>query len=234
MTGFNNVNHNDKPADIDKGIEAILKALHAKIPGVKVILVNILPSGHHNHVIHETNKLLARHEDRKTVFSLDLTHVFEESPEKINTKLYVGDQIHLVKEGYVLWQKAMEPLFSKLLGAQEGVHHPWIAQERNDAHHKARHQMLVAESKAHGPQEKVIFLGASSVEHWGIDGKELWDKHYAPRHAYNYGINGDRTEHVLWRIAHGELDGVKAKLVVLIIGKKSKSINRYILAITKL
>ena len=34
----------------------------------------------------------------------------------------------------------------------------------------------------------------------------------------NYGIGGDRTEHVLWRILNGEIDGLNPKLVVLKIG----------------
>jgi N-acetylglucosamine-6-sulfatase len=36
--------------------------------------------------------------------------------------------------------------------------------------------------------------------------------------AANFGIGGDRTEHVLWRLANGNFDGLKPKLVVLMIG----------------
>ena len=182
-----------------------------------MLLLSILPSGHKNHIIHQTNKLLALQENRKTVFFLDLTTYFEITPEHFNDKLYVADKVHLTKEGYAIWYKVMEPLFAKLIAPAHSV--PWIAQERNNDHHRERHQHLVGFTRAHSAGEKVIFIGASSVEHWSTDGKEVWDKHYAPRHAFNYGINGDRTEHVLWRIAHGELDHLKAKLVVLIIGK---------------
>jgi hypothetical protein len=51
------------------------------------------------------------------------------------------------------------------------------------------------------------------------NGKEVWNKYYVPRHAYNYGIGGERTENVIWRIENKEFDGVKAKVVVLKIGK---------------
>jgi beta-glucosidase len=50
-------------------------------------------------------------------------------------------------------------------------------------------------------------------------GKEIWNKYFVPRHAYNYGIGVDRTKNVIWRIEHKEFDGVKAKNVVLKIGK---------------
>lgn len=95
---------------------------------------------------------------------------------------------------------------------------PWIAEQRTDEHSFTRHHHLLNLTRDHAAEEKVVFIGASSVEHWLLDGKEIWDKHYVPRHAFNYGVNGDRTEHVLWRIEHGELDNLKAKLVVLIVG----------------
>lgn len=45
-----------------------------------------------------------------------------------------------------------------------------------------------------------------------------WDKRLAPFHCFNFGIGGDRTEHVLWRTLNGELDNVKPKAVVLWCG----------------
>ena len=85
------------------------------MPKVKILLLCILPSAHHNHVIHQTNKLLALKEDKSTVFYLDLTSHFEISPEHINNSLYLSDKIHPNKEGYTIWYKVMEPLFSKLI-----------------------------------------------------------------------------------------------------------------------
>lgn len=35
----------------------------------------------------------------------------------------------------------------------------------------------------------------------------------------NFGIGGDKTQHVLWRITEGkELDGIEPKVVALMIG----------------
>lgn len=64
----------------------------------------------------------------------------------------------------------------------------------------------------------LVFLGDSITQGWEGKGKAAWEKNYANRHAANFGIGGDRTEHVLWRLDNGNFDGLKPKLVVLMIG----------------
>ena len=64
----------------------------------------------------------------------------------------------------------------------------------------------------------VVFLGDSITQGWGGDGKDIWEKNYAPLGAVNYGIGGDTTRQVLWRIQNGEIEGISPKLVVLKIG----------------
>ncbi len=63
----------------------------------------------------------------------------------------------------------------------------------------------------------LLFLGDSITDGWPRKGEWSWLK-FAPYHPANFGISGDRTEHVLWRITNGELDGISPKLVVLMIG----------------
>ncbi len=46
----------------------------------------------------------------------------------------------------------------------------------------------------------------------------MWKHFYGSRRAANFGIGGDRTQHVLWRIQNGELEGISPKVVVLMIG----------------
>jgi lysophospholipase L1-like esterase len=80
----------------------------------------------------------------------------------------------------------------------------------------ARHEGFVQEARQGGID--ILFLGDSITDGWRNTGSNVWNKFYAPRHAANFGINGDRTQHVLWRMDHGELDGIKPKVVVLMIG----------------
>ena len=65
---------------------------------------------------------------------------------------------------------------------------------------------------------ELVFLGDSITDGWRTRGSNVWNQIYAPRHAVNLGIGGDRTEHVLWRIQQGELDGIHPKALVLMIG----------------
>jgi lysophospholipase L1-like esterase len=72
--------------------------------------------------------------------------------------------------------------------------------------------------RAHDGPIDLLFLGDSITAGWNTRGREIWDKYYAPYHAANFGLSGDRTQHVIWRIENGELDGIKPKVVVLMIG----------------
>src|SRR6185369_17903836 len=52
----------------------------------------------------------------------------------------------------------------------------------------------------------------------GKNGKGPWDKAFGSMKPANFGIGGDRTQHVLWRIQNGELNGISPKVAVLMIG----------------
>jgi beta-glucosidase len=81
------------------------------------------------------------------------------------------------------------------------------------------------EALKNGPVD-LLFVGDSITDGWrnqkkdGTESpqlkifKERWGK-YNP---LNIGISGDRTQHVLWRLEQGEVDGIKPKAIVLMIG----------------
>lgn len=87
-----------------------------------------------------------------------------------------------------------------------------------------RHEGFVAEAKQ-GDIE-LLFLGDSITDGWRGRGKAVWDEHYASRKAANFGIGGDRTQHVLWRMQNGELDGINPKVIVLMIGTNNTGNER--------
>jgi lysophospholipase L1-like esterase len=64
----------------------------------------------------------------------------------------------------------------------------------------------------------VVFLGDSITQGWGGAGAPVWKERFEPLKAVNYGIGGDTTREVLYRLNDGALDGLKPKAVVLLIG----------------
>ncbi len=71
----------------------------------------------------------------------------------------------------------------------------------------------------------MILIGDSITHGWEGAGKEVWEQYYAPRNAVNLGIGGDRTEHVLWRLDNGNIDGINPKVAVLMIGTNNHRDN---------
>lgn len=78
-----------------------------------------------------------------------------------------------------------------------------------------KHESFLARAKA-GPIG-LLFIGDSITEGWR-KAPHIWEHYYAKYEAANFGIGGDQTQHVIWRIENGELDGISPKIVVLMIG----------------
>jgi lysophospholipase L1-like esterase len=77
------------------------------------------------------------------------------------------------------------------------------------------HEKFLARAKA-GPIG-VLFLGESITEGWAR-APHIWEHYYGKWEPANFGIGGDQTQHVIWRIENGELDGIHPKVVVLMLG----------------
>jgi beta-glucosidase len=71
----------------------------------------------------------------------------------------------------------------------------------------------------------LVLIGDSITQGWEGDGKEAWNKHFGPRKAVNLGIGGDRTQHVLWRLENGNLEGIAPRAAVLMIGTNNSNGN---------
>ena len=82
----------------------------------------------------------------------------------------------------------------------------------------ARDAALTKEARERGKEVRLAFIGDSITHAWEGNGKEVWDQFYGDRGAINLGIGGDRTEHVIWRLTHGNFDKLQPKVAVLMIG----------------
>ncbi|KRB92436.1 GDSL-type esterase/lipase family protein [Duganella sp. Root198D2] len=85
----------------------------------------------------------------------------------------------------------------------------------------ARHERNLEENRkllAAGKKPQMVFIGDSITEGWETPGQAVWQRYYARHDAVALGFGGDHTENVLWRLRHGELDGLAPKVAVLMIG----------------
>ena len=81
---------------------------------------------------------------------------------------------------------------------------------------EARHESFNEISRQ--GEAELVFLGDSITQGWEGKGRAVWERFWAPLKAANFGIGGDRTEHVLWRLENGNYEGLRPKLTVLMIG----------------
>ena len=91
---------------------------------------------------------------------------------------------------------------------------------RTDQNSQIAHAQLV--EKTHKGRIDVYFVGDSITRRWGaLDYPEFlanWKANFFGWNAANFGWGGDRIEHMLWRLEHGELDGVHPKVIVILAG----------------
>ena len=83
----------------------------------------------------------------------------------------------------------------------------------------------------------LLFIGDSITHFWegtiyptdsdphGTAGQAVWDEYYSQRNAVNIGIGGDKIEHILWRLDHGNIGGISPKLIVLLAGTNNAKDN---------
>jgi lysophospholipase L1-like esterase len=97
-----------------------------------------------------------------------------------------------------------------------------------------RHNAKVAEAKRRAGQVDLVFVGDSITQNYELfrpsqpllNFRPIWDEFFAPHRAMNLGFNADRTDNVLWRLRHGEVDGLTPRDIVLLIGANNLSPGR--------
>ncbi len=97
---------------------------------------------------------------------------------------------------------------------QDRLNEPWWA---------ARHQAVLETVRAR-PDAQLLLIGDSITNNYDKANppdenfQPTWKEFYEPRRALNLGFSGDSTAHVMWRLRHGEVEGLHPKAVVLLIG----------------
>lgn len=81
----------------------------------------------------------------------------------------------------------------------------------------ARHEAKLRE-KSSDANIELVLIGDSITHGWETEGKQAWSEYFGKYSTLNLGFSGDRTEHVIWRLRNGEVDGLSPRRVVLLIG----------------
>jgi lysophospholipase L1-like esterase len=93
---------------------------------------------------------------------------------------------------------------------------------RTDKNSQLAHEQLVAKAKIGGID--IYFEGDSITRRWGTSdyqwraNLENWNSNFFGWNAADFGWGADSTQHILWRLENGELDGVNPKIIVLLAG----------------
>jgi lysophospholipase L1-like esterase len=120
LIGTNNTKNT--PQQIADGVKAVISRTQAAFPGVKTILVSIMPNQRAQDQMMAVNALIKNFADNQTVYWLDLVPlmppVTTTKPDGTTDKNWKGlgtDHLHPDASGYQLWADAMEPILSQLL-----------------------------------------------------------------------------------------------------------------------
>ena len=244
LIGTNNAGHHsfekEPPIDTIHGIKKIIGVIRAKQPKARILLTAIFPRGVSKddpyRLRNETvNNAIVEFCDGSSVIWCDFNDALVD--EKGDTKEYFDDRLHPNAKGYEVIESMLVPIIDEALNAAPGKPIKGRAsakkaklepiamrpisyfKDSNWWHQRTlekRNEILA------GPKEyDIVFVGDSITHRWERKGGE-GVKHYAElKKQYkilNLGYGGDRTQHVLWRMKNGELEGYKAKLFMLMIG----------------
>ncbi|HEX2854868.1 MAG TPA: GDSL-type esterase/lipase family protein [Opitutaceae bacterium] len=113
LIGTNNVG--DTPEDIAAGVLAVVEATKTTFPGIKIVLVSILPNARATEKMAAANRFIAQFADEKSVFYFDLAAKFPPTGDG-NWVGLTRDKLHLSTEGYEVWANELEALLPRVLG----------------------------------------------------------------------------------------------------------------------
>ncbi|NML39654.1 alpha/beta hydrolase fold domain-containing protein [Chitinophaga sp. G-6-1-13] len=231
------------------GIKAIVQLLREKLPDTKIILLRCFPGSYdgpnptsHRMILDRASELVSKLADNEHVFYCDVNHVFLHLDGTIRQD-QMPDWLHPSPAGALAWAKAMEPLLSQLMNdhsrdtalpANTAII-PVPKLENDSYDWWARHAEVLRIKDSIDPE--IIMVGNSITHFFGgypllrsadgqlrkANGPEAWTALYGNHRVLNLGFGWDRTQNVLWRLDHGQLDGLHPRTVVVLIGTNNTS-----------
>lgn len=242
----------EPPIDTICGIREILRVIAEKQPKARTVLTAIFPRGKdandgcrkRNDIV---NREIAKLADGKKVIWCDLSDKFLDVQGRLSREIF-PDLLHPNALGYEMWASAVIPLIDKALvaGPDEAIPSVWPSNpniysgEQNVAALPTSAYGLIFwwdrgrllekrnEIVEGGGEYDIVMVGDSITHRWereGGEGRALFAEIKKTYKVLNLGIGGDRTQHVLWRLQNGDLEGYTAKMFTVMIGTNNGGCN---------
>ena len=226
-------------AELKKRITETVRQLQRKRPGVPILLT--AHAGYTNDATSAESKEEYAHVNvtlqavADSMLKAGVQHISLLTKEEIGLDLEsTVDGTHPNDLGMMIYANAYTKKIKGILHQESGnsVTTTPVTQRRdaNTYDWETRHEEVLAHNKTHRP--RVVFMGNSITHFWGgqpvapvRNGSISWDKYFEPKKAVNLGFGWDRVENVLWRVQHGELDGISPAYLVLMIGTNNLQLN---------
>ena len=246
---------NDPAADVICGVKWILEVIRAKQPKAKTVLCAILPIGEKADnpcrlPIATVNRELQKYADGRHVIWCDFSDRFL-LPDGSIPRDILPDFVHPREEGYYCWTAALLPLVNAIL-RDDGLPIASVYPSRlcgkaltpTEPREALRPVTRICQPSWRGTdwwgdrlarnrsfirdhRERIdfVFAGSSSVHFWESNGAKEYAALTNRYVILNCGYGGDQTQNLLWRLENGELDGYRAKGVVLSIGSNNNGVR---------
>ncbi|MBQ3289049.1 MAG: hypothetical protein IJH50_06525 [Kiritimatiellae bacterium] len=244
----------EPPVDTILGIREILRVIAEKQPNARTILTSIFPRGatpsdqcrRRNDIV---NREIAKFADGKRVIWCDFSDKYLDSEGRLSRELF-PDLLHPNGLGYEIWASAVIPLIDAVMAADPSEVIPSVWPTNPRVYSMA--SQMAAEPVAAFPKSNwwdtrclekrneivenggaeydIVMVGDSITHRWereGGEGRELFAKLKETYRVLNLGYGGDQTQHVIWRMENGELEGYKAKLFTLMIGTNNSHHDKH-------
>ena len=237
----------EPPADTVLGVYKVLKTIRAKQPTAKIVLTAIFPRGadasdacrRRNAVV---NKEIQKFADGKDILWLDFTDQLMTLDGRLPREVF-PDLLHPRGYGYDVWASAALPYARAALAGETPPPNRYAPFLRAEDVGMTNHVALIPTARIMENHAKlgrewwlsrllekrneiaasdgafdIVLFGDSITHNWENQGKSVLAELQKTYSVLNLGYGGDRTENLIWRGENGELDGYKAKCVVLMVG----------------
>ena len=242
--GHNNiVSRGDTVGDVIYGIKRILTEIKLRQSGARTILCPILPNGGtlgrpYQHKFDAVNREICKFADGRSVIWCDFSDTFVNVPT--------------LAEGYLIWTGAIMPVVNDVLcgnGMPVAPRLPVKTRIKDplfDLPSACRAETRIMEPNrnrgidwwgrrfaanrdyiSNHKQIDLVIAGDSITHYWESAGASEYAKITNRLVTLNCGYGGDNTKNLIWRFTHGELDGYRAKTIMLNIGTNNNGINGY-------